>query len=168
MIGLAVGLVAAALIGVFAVSERGRGSPPLPEFAPDFAAETLDGNRFDMTVQRGRWVVVNFFSTWCVQCVTEHPELLAFQERYRDNPDVRLISVVFEDDVEAIARFFADHGGDWPVVISDTGRIAIDFGVTAVPETYLVDPLGRVAVRFTGGVTVADLETQLARAGARG
>ncbi|MCQ3812641.1 MAG: hypothetical protein KTV68_19060, partial [Acidimicrobiia bacterium] len=57
-------------------------------------------------------------------------------------------------------------GGDWPIVISNTGRIAIDFGVTAVPETYLVDPLGRVVSKFIGGVTLAGLESQLARAGA--
>lgn len=119
-----------------------------------------------MAAQRGRWVVVNFFSTWCVQCVVEHPELVAFHDRYRGDPDVRLVSVVFQDDVDVISRFFAQQGGDWPVVVTNTGRIAIDFGVTAVPETYLVDPLGRVVSKFTGGVTLAGLEAQLVRAGA--
>ena len=52
------------------------------------------------------------------------------------------------------------------MVVSNTGRIAIDFGVTAVPETYLVDPLGRVVSKFTGGVTLAGLEAQLLRVGA--
>ena len=163
---LVVGVLAAALITVFAVSERGRGGPPVPDFAPEFSGETLDGGRFDMAAQRGRWVVVNFFSTWCVQCVVEHPELVAFHDRFRGDPDIRLASVVFQDEVEIIAQFFAEHGGDWPIVISNTGRIAIDFGVTAVPETYLVDPLGRVAAKFTGGVTLAGLEAQLTRAGA--
>ena len=163
---LAVGVLAVALIVVFSVSERGRGSPPVPEFAPEFAGETLEGGSFDMAAQRGRWVVVNFFSTWCVQCVVEHPELVAFHDRYRDDPDVRLVSVVFQDDVDVISRFFAQQGGDWPVVVTNTGRIAIDFGVTAVPETYLVDPLGRVVSKFTGGVTLAGLEAQMVRAGA--
>lgn len=163
---LAVGAVAVALVVVLAVSERDRRGPPVPDFAPDFAAETLDGAGFDMAAQRGRWVVVNFFSTWCVQCVVEHPELAAFYDRYRGDPDVRLVSVVFQDEVDDIAQFFAERGGDWPVVITNTGRISIDFGVTAVPETYLVDPLGRVAAKFTGGVTLAGLENQLVRAGA--
>ena len=163
---LAVGVLAAALIVVLAVSERGRRGPPVPDFAPEFAGETLDGGSFDMAAQRGRWVVVNFFSTWCVQCVVEHPELVAFHDRYRDDPDVRLVSVVFQDDVDVISRFFAQQGGDWPVVVTNTGRIAIDFGVTAVPETYLVDPLGRVVSKFTGGVTLAGLEAQLVRVGA--
>ncbi len=165
-VGLAVGVLAVALIVVFAVSERDRRGPPVPDFAPEFAGETLDGGEFDMAAQRGRWVVVNFFSTWCVQCVVEHPELVAFHDRYRGDPNIRLVSVVFRDEVEVISRFFAERGGDWPVVISNTGRIAIDFGVTAVPETYLVDPLGRVVSKFTGGVTLAGLESQLARAGA--
>ncbi len=163
---LAVGVVVAALVVVFAFSERGRGGPPVPEFAPEFSGETLDGGSFDMAAQRGRWVVVNFFSTWCVQCVVEHPELVAFQDRYRGDPDIRLVSVVFQDEVDVIAQFFAERGGDWPVVITNTGRTAIDFGVTAVPETYLVDPLGRVVTKFTGGVTLAGLEAQLVRAGA--
>ena len=163
---LAVGVVVAALVVVFAVSERGRGGPPVPEFAPEFSGETLDGGSFDMAAQRGRWVVVNFFSTWCVQCVVEHPELVAFHDRYRGDANVRLVSVVFQDEVDVIAQFFAERGGDWPVVITNTGRTAIDFGVTAVPETYLVDPLGRVVTKFTGGVTQAGLEAQLVRAGA--
>lgn len=163
---LVVGVLAAALIAVFTVSERGRGSPPVPDHAPEFAGETLDGGSFDMAAQRGRWVVVNFFSTWCVQCVVEHPELVAFQNSFSDDPDVRLVSVVFQDDLDAIARFFAEQGGDWPVVVTDTGRTAIDFGVTAVPETYLVDPRGRVVAKFTGGVTLAGLEGELIRHGA--
>ena len=138
----------------------------MPDFAPEFSGETLNGGSFDMAAQRGRWLVVNFFSTWCVQCVVEHPELVAFHDRYRSDPDVRLVSVVFQDEVDVIARFFTEQGGDWPIVISNTGRIAIDFGVTAVPETYLVDPLGRVVAKFTGGVTLAGLESQLVRLGA--
>ena len=163
---LAVGLLAVAFVVVLAVSERDRRGPPVPDFAPEFAGETLDGGSFDMAAQRGRWVVVNFFSTWCVQCVVEHPELVAFHDRYRGDPNIRLVSVVFQDEVEVIARFFAERGGDWPVVITNTGRISIDFGVTAVPETYLVDPFGRVVAKFTGGVALNGLESQLVRSGA--
>lgn len=163
---LVVGLLAAALIVLLAVSERDRRGPPVPDFAPEFSGETLGGGSFDMAAQRGRWVVVNFFSTWCVQCVVEHPELMDFHDRYRGDPNIRLVSVVFQDEVDVIAQFFAEHGGDWPIVITNTGRISIDFGVTAVPETYLVDPFGRVVAKFTGGVTLAGLENQLVRAGA--
>ncbi|MDE0115411.1 MAG: TlpA disulfide reductase family protein [bacterium] len=163
---LAVGVLAVALVVVLAVSERDRRGPPVPDFAPEFAGETLDGSSFDMAAQRGRWVVVNFFSTWCVQCVVEHPELVSFHDRYRNDPNIALVSVVFQDDVDVIARFFAERGGDWPIVISNTGRISIDFGVTAVPETYLVDPFGRVVAKFTGGVTLNGLENQLVSAGA--
>ena len=163
---LAVGVLAAAFIVVLAVSNRDRRTPPVPDYAPEFAGETLDGGRFDMAAQRGRWVVVNFFSTWCVQCVVEHPELVAFRDRYRDDPNIRLVSVVFRDEVDVIAQFFAERGGDWPVMVTNTGRAAIDFGVTAVPETYLVSPSGQIAQKFTGGVTEAGLVAELARFGA--
>ncbi len=163
---LAVGAVVAALVVVLAISERGRGDPPLPEFAGEFGGYTLAGDRFEMASWRGRWVVVNFFATWCVECRVEHPELVAFANQHRSNPNIRLVSVVFRDDVEMIRSFFATHGGSWPVVTSNTGKAAIDFGVTAVPETYLVDPSGRVVARFTGGVTLRGIEAQLRKAGA--
>ncbi|MCY4163726.1 MAG: TlpA disulfide reductase family protein [bacterium] len=163
---LTIGVLAVALVVVFAVSEREQRVSPLPDFAPEFAGTTLDGSGFDMNAQRGRWVVVNFFSTWCAECVVEHLELVAFHQRYRNNPNIRLVSVVFQDDTEAIARFFAERGGDWPVVVSNTSGAAIGFGVTAVPETYLVDPGGGVVARFVGGVTLAAMQEQLALAGA--
>ena len=163
---LAVGLLAVALVVVLAVSERDRRGPPVPDFAPEFAGETLDGGGFDMAAQRGRWVVVNFFSTWCVQCVVEHPELVAFHDRYRGDPDIRLVSVVFQDEVDVITQFFCRAGRRLAGGDHQHRPDRDDFGVTAVPETYLVDPLGRVVAKFTGGVTLAGLETQLVRAGA--
>ena len=93
--------------------------------------------------------MLNFFDPECVPCVEEHPELLEFdeQESRLGNDGAELVTVVFRDDRDGVAEFFADEGGDWPVVYDDDGSIATAFGVTLVPETWLVDPNGVVRWR---------------------
>src|SRR5690606_12069380 len=93
---------------------------------------------------RGEWVVVNFFASWCGPCRQEHPELVAFSERHAARGDASVVSVAFSDAEDDARAFFEELGGDWPVLIEGTGRIGIDFGVTGVPETYLVAPDGTV------------------------
>jgi cytochrome c biogenesis protein CcmG, thiol:disulfide interchange protein DsbE len=168
---LAVGLVLAVLVVVFATREAGQDRMTthlVGAVAPPVAGITLEDALWDLDDQRGRWVLVNFFSTTCVPCIEEHPELVAFAEAHDGSdpavPEVRVVSVAFDDRPSAISRFFAGHGGRWPVLPADTGRIAVDWGVVAVPESYLVTPSGHVAVKVVGGVVRDDLEGLLDRA----
>jgi cytochrome c biogenesis protein CcmG/thiol:disulfide interchange protein DsbE len=101
--------------------------------------------------------VVNFFATWCRECVVEHPQLQAFDEDHTAKGDAVLVSVLYDDDPDTAIDYFKEHGGDWPVVLDDSG-IATYYGVTGVPETYLISPGGRVYKRLTGGVTAAGLD----------
>lgn len=164
---LAVGLVGAVLVGVLATRQAGpdRVSMHLVgEVAPPIAGMTIDGEVWNLDDQRGRFVVVNFFSTTCVPCIREHPELVAFAEAHAEADDVRIVSVAFDDSPAAVEDFFRQNGGGWPVLAEDTGRIAVDWGVVAVPESYLVSPSGHVAAKVVGGVEAADLESLLDRA----
>ncbi len=168
---LAVGLVLAVLVVVFATREAGQDRMTthlVGAVAPPVAGSTLDGDHWDLDDQRGRWVLVNFFSTTCVPCVEEHPELVAFAGEHDGSdpavPEVRVVSVAFDDRPAAISRFFADHGGGWPVLPADTGHTVVDWGVVAVPESYLVTPSGYVAAKVVGGVVREDLDGILSRA----
>jgi len=129
--------------------------------APPIAGETLDAKRYDLDAHRGRWVVVNFFSTWCIPCQKEHPELASFALRHQQLGDAEVVSVVFQDDEQKVKDYFAKNGGEWPVITNDDGRIALDYGVTGVPETVLVDPAGIVRDHLRGGVTSLGLDERI-------
>ncbi|HBU03924.1 MAG TPA: hypothetical protein DEA70_05500 [Acidimicrobiaceae bacterium] len=142
-------------------SERAANSTAVGRLAPLIEGEDLDGQWFDIDDHRGQWVVVNFFSTTCVPCIVEHPELVAFAEERAITGDAIVVSVAFDDASANVRDFFLANGGDWPVISTDTGSIAIDYGVTAVPESYLVAPSGVVAAKLIGGITQDDLDNQI-------
>lgn len=133
------------------------------EVAPPVKGVTITGQNFDLQDHRGKWMVVNFFASWCFGCRVEHPELVEFSNRHKDG-DVGLVAVMFNDSEKAAREFFAELGGDWPAIAKDTGRIAIDYGVTAVPETVLISPSGRVAGKWASarGVTADEIDEAIA------
>ena len=129
------------LVVIFATSESGverLRTHLVGEVAPPIAGETSDGGYWSLDEVRGRWLLVNFFSTTCIPCIEEHPELLSFSENQPTDTGVRVVSVAFDDDPLSVEAFFEKNGGDWPVLTRDTGRISVDWGVIAVPESFLV------------------------------
>ena len=142
-------------------SEREQNSTALGEIAPLIEGEDLDGQWFDIDDHRGQWVVVNFFSTTCVPCIVEHPELVEFAERHAPVGDAVVVSVAFDDSAANVRDFFLENGGDWAVITGETGSIAVDYGVTAVPESYLVAPSGIVVDKLIGGVTADQIDARI-------
>jgi cytochrome c biogenesis protein CcmG/thiol:disulfide interchange protein DsbE len=167
-LALAAAVVLAAFIVVAIVAKGGTkdsaATPLLGQPAPIVQTTTTDGQPFDLATRRGSWVVLNFFSTWCQPCVAEHPELVRFAQSQGGQPDgAELVSVVFNDDVGAVKKFFAEHGGGWPALNDTDGRIQVGFGVAKSPETWVVDPDGVVRARIISQVTSAELNELLAR-----
>lgn len=165
-----VAVLAVALVVVLATREpaqdRAGDSPLVGEVAPPLAAATIApaasaGEAFDLDRLRGQWVVVNFFATWCVPCRVEHPELVEFSERHAAAGDASVVSVVFDDEAAAVAGFFDENGGDWPVVDGDA--VILDWAVAAVPESFLVAPDGVVVAKVTGGVSADGLDELIGR-----
>ena len=160
---IVVGVVLVAFIALLAT--RGTSTPIssriVGQAAPDFSGRTLDGTTWTMASHRGEWVVVNFFATWCTPCRIEDPQLQQFVIAHAGDP-VRVISVAFSDDAESIREFWTTERNSWPVIPSDTGSIALDYGVTKVPESYVVAPSGLVVAGFYGGVTAAGLDKVIA------
>ena len=115
-------------------------SPLLGQIAPPTEGDTIDGGHFSMADQRGRWVVLNFFASWCVPCLEEHPELAAFDAAHRAEGDAVLVSTTFDDRADDARAFFDEHGGTWPVIDDPENSIGVAYGVAQVPETFVIAP----------------------------
>ncbi len=132
--------------------------------APDAVGDLADGSRFELSRRKGDWVVLNFFQSSCVPCQQEHPELVAFAEQQAATSDgVRLYTIVYDDNQAEVEAFFAGRGGDWPVVYDIDGSIAVAFGVSKVPETWIIDPTGVIRGRIISQVTADFLTAQINR-----
>lgn len=97
----------------------------------------------------GRPVIVNFWASWCVPCIVEHPQLMALSRE-----GVPVFGIAYKDRPEASREFLRRHGNPFARLARDEpGRAAIDWGVYGVPETYLIDPRGIIRWRFAGAIT---------------
>lgn len=121
--------------------------------APGFALHDLrSGRTITLSALRGHPVVINFWSTTCVQCVQEHPNLVATWQRY-GNAGVVFLSILYQDTPGDAARFERELGGGWPDLGDPGSRTALDYGVRGVPETFFVDRRGIVRFHQVGPST---------------
>ncbi|WBU57057.1 DsbE family thiol:disulfide interchange protein [Paracoccus sediminicola] len=118
----------------------GRAAPPLPE-------TTLPGNTqlTDEMLAKPGVKLVNFWASWCPPCRAEHPTLMELSER------MPVYGVDLKDDEADALRFLDEDGNPFAAIATDPrGRAAIDWGVTAPPETFILDGEGRVLYRHAG------------------
>ncbi len=163
-IALIVGVLTIGMVAVLATretaSQKAGVSPLLGKIAPDIGGtDLISGKTSKLSDSRGKWTVVNFFATWCPPCVAEHDDLVQFFDTNVTNGDDALFASVFDDDGNDVKKFFAQRGGGWPVV--DRPKDAVEFGVTGVPETYIVSPDGVVVASVRSGVNYGQLVEKL-------
>ena len=106
----------------------------------------------------GKVVVLNFWASWCLPCVSEHPVLVRLSETY-DPEDVVVLGVLFQDTPERGQAFIQQLGGDWRMAVDPGSPTAIRYGVYGVPETFFIGADGQVSLRVDLPVTW-DLVTQ--------
>jgi cytochrome c biogenesis protein CcmG/thiol:disulfide interchange protein DsbE len=99
-------------------------------------------------------VIVNFFASWCAPCQIEHPVLMGLKGR-----GVRVVGIAYKDKPPQSQAFLARLGDPFATVLVDLdGRAGVEFGVTGVPETFVVDRDGTVLAKHTGPLAEADAQ----------
>jgi len=129
---------------------------PVPEFtlAPLDGLKAADGAPMQSftaaDLAEGQPTIVNVFASWCVPCLEEHPMLMALA----NDTDLRLYGINYKDDPASARRFLGRYGNPYARAGADrSGRVAIDFGVYGVPETYVISGDGKIAYRHVGPLT---------------
>ena len=148
-------------------------SPLVGQPAPEFALPVLDlegagpdgteatGDTVRLSDLRGNVVVVNFFASWCGPCRIEHPALTRVAARYQDR-GVRFLGVVYNDTPEAVRTYVRQLGGqNYPALLDPGQRVAIDYGLVGVPETFFIGPDGRVGTKVFSVVDEARLVEEI-------
>lgn len=139
-------------------------SPLVGKPAPAIEGTTVDGKPASLAELKGKWVVVNFFATWCVPCRVEHPQLIRFAQAHEAAGDAAVLGVVYSDNTQAVREFRDKEGGGWPMLVDAKGRVALDYGVAGIPESFLISPDGIVAAKIIGGVDAVRLDEVLNQA----
>ena len=144
--GIRFTLIAALLVIAGCSPAGGRMEPR--ESIP-FDLEGLDGTRIRTEDLRGRFVLLDFWATWCPPCVLEIPELNAFHEEYQDRAELLAVSI---DDLEAgeLSAWLQDNGAAFRVAIG-TEELARQYGAHGFPFHVLVSPEGMVLETLTPG-----------------
>jgi thiol-disulfide isomerase/thioredoxin len=144
------------LLPAFALAEPAR--------TPALVVDTLDHGRFDLAEQRGRWIVVNFWATWCAPCIKEIPDLSAF---HRSRDDVGVIGLAYEEiELPELRAFLERVPAAYPIAVIDVYDPPADFDTPrGLPLTFLIDPEGRIVHRFLGPVTSGELAARIAELG---
>jgi cytochrome c biogenesis protein CcmG/thiol:disulfide interchange protein DsbE len=124
--------------------------------AADFSLQQFDGGTFRLSEQRGKVVVVNFWSSWCVPCRQEAPELESAWQRYRDRGVAFLGVDIWDAEADARA-FLREYRVSYPNGPDPNGAVTIEYGVTGIPETYFIDREGQLVRRWIGPLSRSQL-----------
>ena len=157
-------LVFAALAALFAFALKTGDPAKLPSAligkpVPDMTFPAMDGLRNNdaavpgfstVDLRNGEVTLINFFASWCIPCVQEHPILMDL----RATKGVRIFGVNYKDPPPGGRRFLGRHGIPYSAVgLDDSGRAAIEWGVYGMPETFVVAGDGRIVLKHVGPIT---------------
>ena len=161
LIGLAVALPIIGLLAYGMTVDPDAIPVTLPgKDAPEFALPIMDAADVDsvfFAAHRGQVVVLNFWASWCIECRHEHSDLSQTAALLAPK-GVSFYGVLYKDTQSNARDWISSMGGQtYPTLIDDGSRTAVDYGVSKVPETVVIDQKGVVVYKHLGPITAAQL-----------
>lgn len=158
---LPVGMLIAVLMSGFGKNPHALPDVVVGKLAPDINLTTLEGKPFRLSDYRGKAVVVNFWATFCEPCRAEHIALQRTAQSFGDR--AQFVGVIYQEDPDVTARFLKRTLNTYPQVIDPDSDRAIAYGVSGVPETFIIAPDGTVVRRVIARVNAPLLRSEINR-----
>ena len=114
------------------------------EIAPDFTLKNLEGREISLSDYRGKFILINFWATWCVPCKVEMPSLEKLYQRFKSN-DFELLPISNDMfGVKVVQPYVETQKFSFPVLVDPLLQVSNRYGVVTLPTTFLIDPKGQV------------------------
>jgi peroxiredoxin len=127
-------------------------APKEGDAAPDFRLTSLSGGDVRLSELRGKVVLVNFWASWCSYCREEIPSLVTLNTAMAGK-NFRMLTISIDNDGKtAIAPFFNKLGISLPTLFDMDGSVGKSYGITGVPETFIVDKKGTIRKKVVGPI----------------
>lgn len=125
----------------------------------DFTLNDISGKQHHLSDYRGKWVIVNYWATWCPPCLDEIPELSEFHEKHHAK-DAVVLGINYEEDIDIpyLRKFIDEYLISYPILRGDPDGPAPLGQIYGLPSTFIISPDGEVVSRKVGGITQAQLE----------
>ena len=143
------------------IAAEGAAYPAVGRMAPDFRLQTLDGGSFQLSDQRGKPVVLNFWATWCGPCRNDLPAIQKAAEHLGDN--VVFAAVDQGEEADLVQSFVEEMGLTFTVPMDAGGEVGVVYNVTGLPTTFFIDRNGVIQSLWMGEMNSVTLAENIAR-----
>ena len=117
---------------------------------PDFSLVDSENHQLKLSDLRGSVVFLNFWATWCGSCVEEIPSIEKLYRQLSENPHFKMVTILVKDDLQRASGFMKENGYTFPVYLNADESAAKYFGITGVPETFILDKKGILRHKVIG------------------
>jgi cytochrome c biogenesis protein CcmG/thiol:disulfide interchange protein DsbE len=138
-------------------------SPLLAKQAAPFTLTLFDGGQVKLEDLRGKAVFLNFWASWCAPCRAEAKDLEAAWQRIKHR-DMIFLGIALQDREQDARAFLDEFNITYANGLDDSGKIAVDYGVWGIPESFFIDPQGRITYKHVGGIRAAMVSAKLEEA----
>jgi peroxiredoxin len=117
--------------------------------APDFELKDIDGKIWRLSDLKGKVVLINFWATWCDSCKEENPSFQKLIESEKDNSNFVAVTILYNDSAQNAVSYLKNNGFTFNVLIDDK-RTSTNYGITGVPETFILSKRGTLERKIIG------------------